>query len=78
MHICPLLDPPEHIPLVVHQHLAETCFGRLDQLPVALGGLALAGVVPDAVRVGDEYEGILQFWISAHPSLQGLGARMGT
>lgn len=45
---------------MVHKHLTQTGFGRLDELAVALGWLAPGfDVVPDAVRVRDEYKGVL-------------------
>lgn len=60
LHVRTLGDPLVYLLFVVHEHLTQTGFGRLDELAVALGWLAPSlHVVPDAVRVRDEDKGVL-------------------
>jgi hypothetical protein len=52
-YISSFLDPLEHLVFMMHQHLTESGLGRLNQGPVAFGGLTPCfHVIPHTMRVG--------------------------
>lgn len=60
LFVSPIFNPLKHFFPVMHEHLAESRFRRVDQVAVALGCFTLGfQIIPDAVYVGDEDEGVL-------------------